>query len=171
MLEDVCPLSGAGQNHIFPSPPPLCPTWRRCKSSFCGDACKDLKDITGVNTLSLVWFSPHTDPIQQQHNFPPDSPSTSSGPGASRWAPLFMCFLKLILVFKAMSKLILLRAINLARLLTCSIFKGWLAQWTTNMFLDGMDFLEKFLPQWLHCFGKQGRVASGRWSGASGVTR
>ena len=23
-------------------------------------------------------------------------------------------------------------------------------------------FFKKFLPQWLHCFGKQGRVASGR---------
>jgi hypothetical protein len=23
-------------------------------------------------------------------------------------------------------------------------------------------FLKKFLPQWLHCFGKQGRVVSGK---------
>ena len=29
-------------------------------------------------------------------------------------------------------------------------------------------FLKKFMPQWLHCSGKQGRGASGRWSGASG---
>ena len=32
-------------------------------------------------------------------------------------------------------------------------------------------FLKKFLPQWLHCSGKQERVASGRWSGASGNPR
>ena len=61
-----------------------------------------------------------------------------------------------------MTKLILLRAINLARYLSCSIFEGRLDQWTTNMCLYRLDFLEKFLPQWLHCSGKQGRVVSGR---------
>ena len=28
--------------------------------------------------------------------------------------------------------------------------------------LRKLDFLEKFLTQWLHCSGKQGKVASGR---------
>ena len=60
----------------------------------------------------------------------------------------------------ANEKLILLRAINLY--LSCSIFEGWLAPWTINMCLDRPDFIERFLPQWLHCSGKQGRVASGR---------
>ena len=35
MVEDACPLTGAGQNHPFPLLPP-CPTWRSCKSSTCG---------------------------------------------------------------------------------------------------------------------------------------
>ena len=70
-----------------------------------------------------------------------------------------------------MTKLIFLRAINLARYQSCSIFEGRMAQRTTNMRLDRMDFLENFLPHWLHCSGKQVRVASGRWYGASGVTR
>ena len=29
--------------------------------------------------------------------------------------------------------------------------KDGLAPWTTNMSLDRLDFLEKFLPQWLRC--------------------
>ena len=33
--------------------------------------------------------------------------------------------------------------------------------WTTNMCLYRLDLLEKFMPQWLHCSGKHGRVASG----------
>ena len=49
-----------------------------------------------------------------------------------------------------MTKLILLRAINLARYLSCSIFENRLAPWTTNMCLDRLDFLEKFLPQWFN---------------------
>ena len=41
-------------------------------------------------------------------------------------------------------------------------FEGRLAPWTPNTFLDMLDFFEKFLPQWLHCSGKQGWVANGR---------
>ena len=33
------------------------------------------------------------------------------------------------------------------------------------------DFLKNFFSQWLHCSGKQGRVASGRWYGVSGGAR
>ena len=29
-------------------------------------------------------------------------------------------------------------------------------------FMDHLEFLEKFLPQWLHWAGKQGRPANGR---------
>ena len=36
------------------------------------------------------------------------------------------------------------------------------APWTTNMCLDRLDYLEKLLPQWLYCSGKQGSGASGR---------
>ena len=38
------------------------------------------------------------------------------------------------------------------------------APWTTTMCLDMLDFLEKFLPQWLHCIrirtrqGKNGQI-------------
>ena len=32
-------------------------------------------------------------------------------------------------------------------------------------------YFKKFLPQWLYCSGKQGRVASSRRSGASGGPR
>ena len=39
-----------------------------------------------------------------------------------------------------------------------------------NMCLDRPFFVcLKFLPQWLHCSGKQGRVASESWYGASGA--
>ena len=55
--------------------------------------------ITGVNLLSLVCFVPHTDPIQQQHEFP-HKPAHDLYSG--RGGALFMCFLKLILVLKAM---------------------------------------------------------------------
>ena len=41
-----------------------------------------------------------------------------------------------------------------------SIFRGRLAPWTTNMCLDRLEFLEKFLSLWLHCSVKQGWVAS-----------
>ena len=53
---------------------------------------------------------------------------------------------------------------NLARYLACSILEGRQAPYTTNMTLDRLKFLEKFLPQcqWLHWADKQGRVASGR---------
>ena len=41
-----------------------------------------------------------------------------------------------------------------------------LAIFSRNGWLHGpppcLDRLEKFLPQWLHCSGKQGRMASGR---------
>ena len=39
---------------------------------------------------------------------------------------------------------------------------GGTAPWTINMCSDRLDFLEKFLPQWLHWAGNQGRAASGR---------
>ena len=64
-----------------------------------------------------------------------------------------------------------LHAIHLRTYLSCSIFKGWLAPWITNMCLDRLDFHENFLPQWLHYAGKQGIVPSGRWSCALGGTR
>ena len=51
---------------------------------------------------------------------------------------------------------------QLAGYLSYSIFGRSLAPWTTNICLDRLDFLEKFLPQWLHYSGKQGRVGSGR---------
>ena len=43
-----------------------------------------------------------------------------------------------------------------------SVLEGRLTPWTTNICLDKLDFLDKFLSQWLHCSGKQGRVASSR---------
>ena len=49
-----------------------------------------------------------------------------------------------------MAKLIVLCAINVARYLSYSILEGQPASWTTNMCLDRLDFLEKFMPQWLH---------------------
>ena len=39
MVEDVCPLSGTGQNRPYPLLPP-CPTWRSCKCSSSGEACR-----------------------------------------------------------------------------------------------------------------------------------
>ena len=33
---------------------------------------------------------------------------------------------------------------------------------STNMCLERLNFLKKFLPQWLHCSGKKGSVASVR---------
>ena len=40
-----------------------------------------------------------------------------------------------------MAKLILLRAINLSRYMSCSILEGWPAPWTTSMCLKRLDFL------------------------------
>ena len=68
-------------------------------------------------------------------------------------------------------KLSKLHAIHLRRYLSCSIFKGWLAPWITNMCWDRLEFHENFLPRWLHYAGKQGIVPSGRWSCALGGTR
>ena len=54
-------------------------------------------------------------------------PPHPSGPGASRWAPLFIYSFKLILVLKVMkqmAKLIFQCTINLAIYLSCSIFDG-----------------------------------------------
>ena len=67
-----------------------------------------------------------------------------------------------------MEKLIILGAYNLAMYLYLLWTAGW---WTTNMCLDRLVFLDKFLPQLLHCSGKQRRSASGLWSSASGGTR
>ena len=59
---------------------------------------------------------------------------------------LVLCHPKLILSSNTM-KLIVLHAYNLAIYLSCRMFKGRLVSWTTNMYLDRLDFLEKFLPQ------------------------
>ena len=41
-------------------------------------------------------------------------------------------------------------------------YERQLAPWTTDAWLDRLDFLEKFLSQWLHCSRKQSSVTSGR---------
>ena len=156
----------------------------RCCQIVCWlDIHKNLKawphTLQGWTLSFLCALSPHTFfptlvPSSNNMNSLTNIPSTSSGLGARRWAPLFMSFLKLILVLKAiyqMRNLFLLPAINLARYLSCSIFEGRMAPWTTNMSLDRLESSLKFLPEWLHCSGKQGGVASGRWSGALGITR
>ena len=116
--------------------------------------------ITEVNPLSLVCFVPLTDSIQNQHEFP-HKPALD----------IFRFRYKqmstpLHVPLKADPSLegntAKLHAINLARYLSCSIFEGRMDPWTTNMCLDRLEFREKFLLQWLHCSGKQGRVASGR---------
>ena len=80
---------------------PLC-----CNIVWCLGVGKDLKALS----QTLQWWtlylscalSTETELIQQQHELPHKPPSTPAGPGASRWAPLFMCSLKLILVLKVM---------------------------------------------------------------------
>ena len=71
-----------------------------------------------------------------------------------------------------MTKLILLRAINLARSLSCSIFEGRLAPKDHKPVFrqDGLSW--KVLSTVVTLFWQvvSGRVASGWWSGASGVT-
>ena len=56
-----------------------------------------------------------------------------------------------------MAKLILLCAINLARYLTCSIFEGWLAPWTTNICLDRLDFFWEVLATVVALFWQTGQ--------------
>ena len=142
--------------------------------------CKDLKALSQTlqgwtRSLSCALSPPTLIPSSNNMISLTNLPSTPRGPVASRWAPLFICSLKLILVLKMMlqmTNLILWCAYNLTRYPSCSIFYKGLAPWTTNMCLDRkFIFFFKFMPQWLHCFGKQGRVASGRWSGASGGPR
>ena len=58
---------------------------------------------TRGNHLSLMCFVPPT-LIPSSNNMISltNLPSTPAGPGASRWAPFFMCSLKLIIVLKVM---------------------------------------------------------------------
>ena len=100
-------------------------------------------------------------------------PSTPAGPVASRWAvsthihllPKTDPHLKDDVADDKADPLVFLQLNQISVLQY--FFKG-LAPRTTKMCLDRLFFLKKFLPQWWHCSGKQGRVASGRQSGASG---
>ena len=74
-------------------------TWKLCHRHYRGEP-----------SLSLVHFPPTLIPSGNNMIFLTNLPSTPAGPVASRWAPLFMCSLKLILVLKMryqMTKLIL----------------------------------------------------------------
>ena len=46
-----------------------------------------LQRLESLVSLSCVLSPPHTDPIQQQHEFP-HKPLTPAGPDAGKWAPL-----------------------------------------------------------------------------------
>ena len=125
--------------------------------------------ITGVNLLSLV--SPQTDPIQQQHWFP--------------HKPAFDIFrsrcIPLQVLLKANPSPEGNDAVDKADVSACH----QLGQvnvlhyfWGKDDWLHGLPIcVEKgltfltCLPQLGHCSGKQGRVASGRWSGALEITR
>ena len=76
-----------------------------------------------------------------------------------------MCSLKLNLVLKvdvSEGKADPPACHQLGQVSVLQYLEGWPAPWTTNMCLDMLDFLEKFLPQWLHWAGEQGRAASCR---------
>ena len=60
-----------------------------------------------------------------------------------------------------MTKLILLRAINLARYLSYNIFERWMAPWTTTICLDRLDFFLKLLATVVTLFWQTGQV--GEW--------
>ena len=50
---------------------------------------------------------------------------------------------------------------QLGQVSVLQIFQGMAGSMDHQHVLDRLDFLEKFLLQWLQCSGKQGRVASG----------
>ena len=73
--------------------------------------------------------------------------NSPTGPGDSR-QKISTGLIKVTLVLQVMyqeSRLILLKAITLATTLAIT-----LALNTINVCLTSMDFLEKFVPQWLH---------------------
>ena len=128
--------------------------------------------ITGVNHLYLVCFVPNTDPIQQQ---------------PSQTRPLYprsrcqQMSTPLYLLLKAYHSLEDNLTDNKADSSVChqlgqvsvlQYFWGVAGSMDhQHVFWQARLFFENILPLWLHCSGKQGRVASGRGSCASGVTR
>ena len=121
-------------------------TWPLCCQTMCLlGVRKDLKALS--RTLQGWTFSLLCPPTQIPYTNNIDSLTNSLLTSSGRGASLFRCFLKLILVLKATTQLIrlmFLRAITLARWLSCIIFEGRLAPWTSNMCLDMLDFLEHF---------------------------
>ena len=106
-------------------------TWLLCCQIMCClGVPKDLKALSHTVqrcTLSLLFaWSPHTDPIQQQHEFPHKPALNTCRSRCQLMITPLHVLLKLILVLKMryqMAKLIFLRAINLARYLPCSILR------------------------------------------------
>ena len=122
-------------------------------------------DITGLNPLSLFCFVPHTDSIQQQLDFLHKSALNTCRSSCQQMStPIHMllksdpCLEDNVADDKA-DPLVCLQLNQISVLL-------YYLETTGSM--DHQDvlmqdvFLNKFLPQWLHCSGKQGRVASGR---------
>ena len=115
--------------------------------------------VLGVNPFFLMSLSYHTDVIQQLHEFPHKPPFRSR---CQQMSTTLHVILKddPSLEGNVADEQANPSACQQLGEVSCSVFKKRLAPWTTNMYLERLDFLEKFLPQMFYCSGKQGRVAS-----------
>ena len=111
-------------------------------------------------SLSLSYaLSSHTDPIHQQHDFPHNPDLNICRSRCQQMSTPLLVFLKADPCLQgdvADDKADPLLCLQLKQ-----IFVGR-APWTTNMCLNSLFSFFLFLRQWLHCSGKQGRVASSR---------
>ena len=138
-----------GVNSNFLPQPLQTNTWTDCVLVRRSQRLESLvTDITWVNPLSLMCVVlPHcTDPIQQRHEFP-HKPALD----------IFRSSTSLHVIYKAGPSLegdvaddkadpsVCHQLGHLRWHLSCIIFDGRFASWTTNMCLDRLDFLEKFL--------------------------
>ena len=100
-------------------------------------------DITGVNPLSLSCaLSPHTDPIQQQHDFPHKPALDTCRSRCQQMSTPLHVLLKSDLCLKG------------------DVADGEADPSACHQL--GQVSVLHFLPQWLHRSGKQGRLVSGR---------
>ena len=136
---------------------------------------KDLKALSHTLqgwTLSLCWdLSPHTDPIQQQHDFPHKPTLDTCRSRCQQISTPLHVLLKADPRLEgdvADGKADPLVCLQLNQISVLQHFSETTGSMDHQMCLDRL-FFKKFLPQWLHCSGKQGRVASGRLSGACWV--
>ena len=122
-------------------------------------------DITGVNPLSLSCaLSPLIDP-SQQHKFPLKPALDTCRSKCQQIGTPLHVLIKADPCLEgdvADDKADLSACLQLKEISVLQYFSETAGSMDHQHVLRKAVFLKKFLPQWLHCSGKQGRVASGR---------